>query len=105
MIRRQTGSEETDLIASLLKKIPKENEYQIPDYVSEMDYDGMGSIRLNRGKHHRDLIQLGYIDLDGQTVIITLTENANKELFELEFWKVDFTRLIKFPSPGEVFGF
>ena len=105
MIRRQISSEETDLIASLLKNISKNNEYQIPNYVLEMDDGGMGSIRLNAGKHHKDLIQVGYIDLDGQTVIITLTESENKELFELEFWKVDFTPLKKFPSPAEVFSF
>lgn len=62
----------------------------------------MGSLRLNSGIHASDLIQVKYTDTDGQMVIITLTENKNKKLFELEFWKVDFNPLNKFPFPDEV---
>lgn len=102
MVKRQIRLEEKNLIVYLLKQISKNKEYQIPSHVSDMNDDGMGSLQLNNGKHFKDLVQVKYIDLDGQKVIITLTENENRELFELEFWKVDFMPLKKFPLPEEL---
>jgi uncharacterized lipoprotein YehR (DUF1307 family) len=58
----------------------------------------MGSIQLSsKGRHHKDLIQMQYVDVDGQKVIITLTENQAEELFDLDMWKVDFSPLKQFP--------
>jgi hypothetical protein len=102
MIERLIKQEEKNLIAYLLEQVSTAKEYRIPNYVSDLDDGGMGSLQLNNGKHFKDLIQVEYIDLDGQKVIITLTENENRELFDLDFWKVDFEPLKKFPLPEEL---
>jgi hypothetical protein len=86
----------------LLRQISTDKEYRIPTHVLDLNDGGMGSLQLNNGKHSKDLIQAQYIDLDGQKVIITLTENEKRELFDLDFWKVDFEPLKKFPLPEDI---
>jgi hypothetical protein len=93
MLQRQIRQEEKNLILFLLTQIFADKNYQIPSHVSDLNDGGMGSVQL---------IQMEYIDLDGQRLIITLTENENQELFELDFWKVDFSPLKKFPSPEKL---
>jgi len=66
----------------------------------------MGSIRFvssnpNRA-YYSDLVQVEYLDVDNVQVIITLTIDNHQELFELEFWKVNFERLVRYPNPEEV---
>lgn len=39
-----------------------------------------------------------FTDLDGVEVIASLNIDANGKLFELDIWKTDFRKLIKFPN-------
>ena len=39
-----------------------------------------------------------FADLDGIEVIASLNIDENGDLFELDIWKTDFSRLIKFPE-------
>ena len=39
-----------------------------------------------------------FTDLDGIEVIASLNIDENGELFELDIWKTDFSKLIKFPD-------
>lgn len=73
--------------------------------VVDLNDGNMGSIRFKRTenrKYGRDLIQVQYTDSDSQFVYITLTEDDQGDLYELEFWKVDFKPLIKYPKLAEL---
>ena len=52
--------------------------------------------------HSRDLIQASYKDKDEAEVLITLTLDNYNNLYELEFWKTDFSELIDYPKPNQV---
>jgi hypothetical protein len=80
----------------------------IPDYCSTMNDGEMGSISFdlhNSATYGSDLIQVEYLDLDEILVIITLSIDTNGNLYELEFWKVDFCKLNKYPEPGDILKF
>jgi hypothetical protein len=99
-MQREIRQEEKVLIAYLLEQLPdNSNQYNIPLFIKELEDGGMGSIQLtDEGRHHKDLIQMQYVDADGQKVIITLTENQAGQLFDLDIWKVDFSPLKQFPT-------
>ncbi|RZJ98888.1 MAG: hypothetical protein EOO46_23600 [Flavobacterium sp.] len=103
-MQREIRQKEKDLIAYLLEQLPaNSNQYRIPLQVTELQDGGMGSIRLtDKGRHHKDLIQLQYVDVDGQMVIITLTESHAGELFELDIWNVNFSALKQYPTVEEL---
>ena len=70
-------------------------------------YEGgiMGSINLagsDPDQYAGDLIQVEYTDSDQVEVIITLTRDKNNHLLDLDFWKADFSKLIRYPVPGQV---
>jgi hypothetical protein len=99
-MQRQIRQEEKDLIAFMIAHLPEgKGNFVIPEQVNELADGGMGSLQINeRGAHYKDLTQMEYTDVDGQKALITLTENGNGELFDLDIWKVDFSTLKKFPS-------
>ena len=73
--------------------------------VAEMQDGGMGSIRFLGGADRRragSLAQAKYVDDDGVTVSIELNVDEAGKLFELDFWKVDFSPLHRYPSPEEL---
>ena len=97
-MQRKITDQEKTLIVFLLSKSGK--TYNVPEFVTELNDGGMGSIRLtDSGSHLRDLIQLKYVDSDNVPVFITLTESDFNELYELDIWKVNFEPLKRFPSP------
>lgn len=66
---------------------------------------GMGSIRFVGAKDcHRagSIAEATYLDDDGMTVSIELSLDEDASLFELDFWKVDFSPLRRYPSPGDL---
>ena len=103
-MRRLIRQEETDLIQYLISRLPEgSSQYSIPSEVLELEDGRMGSLQLNNnGTRHKDLIQMKYHDSDGQTVLITLTENQSGELFDFDIWKVDFRGLIIYPKPEDL---
>lgn len=106
MIKRRISNQEIILIDHLLKLVSE--EYNIPKEVEELKDGNMGSIRFVDiqqsfpRKYLRDLIQVSYSDFDEIVVLVTLTLDNFNNLFELEFWKTDFSALIEYPRPEQV---
>lgn len=75
--------------------------------VEDMEDGGMGSIRFlgKDGHGHRFgkvYSECEYRDVDGVTVLITLVVDRQGYPFELDFWKVDFLSLKRFPTKDQV---
>lgn len=103
--KRIIRQNEKDLIAFLLYQLdlnPK--EYPVDEYVDEYEDGKMGSISLGGdvSAYAGDLIQVEYIDSDETPVVITLTKDDKNHLLDLDFWKVDFTKLIDYPTPDKI---
>ncbi len=65
----------------------------------------MGGIRFARPDARRfgaELARGEYLDSDGVPVSITINADDHGELFELDFWKVDFSPLKHYPRPQDV---
>jgi uncharacterized SAM-dependent methyltransferase len=65
----------------------------------------MGSIRFLNGadrRRSRSIAEAQYVDDDGVLVSIELNVDEMNELFELDFWKVDFSPLRRYPSPADL---
>ena len=65
----------------------------------------MGSIRF---AHHasrrygKTFAEARFLDEDGVLVSIALNMDEHGDPLELDFWKVDFTPLRRYPSPSEI---
>lgn len=75
--------------------------------VEDMQDGGMGGIHfLATGcteRHYaKTLAQARYLDDDGVVVSIVITVDQNGELYEVDFWKVDFSPLKRYPEASEV---
>lgn len=70
--------------------------------VEDMDDAGMGSILFVSSKPDRvlgkDIASCQFQDLDGVAVLATLSLDQHGDLYELDIWKTDFSRLIRLPS-------
>jgi len=104
--KRVLREEEKIIIQFLLSKIPtSDTEYSIADMVEEYEGSHMGSINLNNANadlYDKDLIQAEYTDADKIPVVLSLTVDKNNQLLDLDFWKSDFSRLIKYPKPEDL---
>ena len=102
---RPIRQNELDLLAFLLQQINlKLEDYTIAELVEEYEGGKMGSISLggNPEAYASDLIRVEYTDADGIHVVITLTKDANNQLLDLDFWKVDFSKLLEYPIPDKI---
>jgi hypothetical protein len=73
--------------------------------VADMQDGGMGSIRfLGFGPKSfgMALVEAQYLDSDGVLVSITVNADKQGQLFELDFWKVDFSPLKRYPNPSDL---
>ena len=104
--RRKIRENERNLIIFLLEKLQLNTEqYPINEDVEEYEGGKMGSISLGNpmiSQYKDDLIQAKYKDSDGTEVVITLTQCAKNQLLDLDFWKVDFSKLITYPKPKDL---
>ncbi len=71
--------------------------------VEDMSDGGMGSIRFRaarRGKRlfGQQISEATFVDDDGIAVSATLNLDQHGELFELDLWKVDNSRLRRYPE-------
>jgi hypothetical protein len=103
---RKLNEKEMVLIKHLLH-IAKDDRVSIklPELIEVMQDGEMGSIQFgsrNGRSFGKDIVQVKYVDQDSIPVFITLIEDNHGALFELEFWKVNFSKLIEFPSPTQV---
>ena len=103
MALRPIKPEEQSLIAHLLSLVNEGSRYAIPQEVQNMGNAGTGSIQLSsRGDYAANLVEGDYKDADGRDVLITLSTNEYDELYDLDIWKADFSRLAQFPEPEKV---
>jgi hypothetical protein len=73
--------------------------------VVEMLDGGMGSIRFLSGsdrRRSRSIAGAEYVDDDAVLVSIELNVDEKEELFERDFWKVDFSPLRRYPNPEDL---
>ena len=105
---RKIRQEETELVSFLLQECNFTiGDYPIAEEVYEYEGGIMGSINFmgsDPDAYDGDLIQAEYQDVDGVDVIITITKDKNNLLLDLDFWKKDFSKLIRYPTP-ELLGF
>ena len=102
---RPIRQQETELIRFLLIKLNLDpRDYPVSEQVDEYEGGKMGSISLggNVDAYDGDLIQAEYLDSDGTPVVITLTKDNQNHLLDLDFWKVDFSKLIDYPKPDQL---
>lgn len=102
---RPIRENEKILIAFLLTQAGLSPEaYPYSEEVDEYEGGKMGSISVggNPDTYAGDIIQAHYTDTDGTDVVITLTRDADNRLLDLDFWKVDFSRLLAYPAPAQL---
>lgn len=103
--KRPPRTEEITLIHFLLETLNLEvNNHPISELVEEYEGGKMGSISLggNPDAYAGDLIRVEYIDTDETPVVITLTHDDQNQLLDLDFWKIDFSKLLTYPSPDKI---
>jgi hypothetical protein len=106
MAPRPLKREETAVIARLLEMVPDEARPQFEQgmLVEEMLDGGMGSLLFidESGRSRRmgrELVTAEYIDEDQIPVLISINLDEEGDLFELDFWKVNFMPLKRYPRP------
>lgn len=103
---RKIRVEEKAFILFLLAECGADEQiYPVACEVYEYEGGIMGSINLagsDPDQYAGDLIQVEYTDSDQVEVIITLTRDKNNHILDLDFWKADFSKLIRYPVPGQV---
>lgn len=76
--------------------------------VRDMTDGGMGSIRFlfpdsrEPARLGKTVAEAEYMDSDGVSVQIAVNLDQEGELFELDFWKVDFSALRAYPDPSQI---
>jgi len=103
---REIRPEELTLLTFLLEQCRfTRDDFPVASTVSEYEGGIMGSINMEGSDpdlYAGDLIQVGYTDVDGIEVIITLTKDMNNQLLDLDFWKMNFSKLICYPTPDKL---
>ena len=100
---RKITVSERQLVSYLLEQVGI--SIDIPEMILDMKDGGMGSISfdINETQKRANLIAGGtFLDEDGILVEFELTNDDNGNLLELDFWKVDFSKLISFPKLNEI---
>ena len=73
--------------------------------VADMQDGGMGSIQFEpymSRTYGKEIAGAQYIDADGTPISIVLNVDKNDVLYELDFWKVDFSKLIRYPNAEDL---
>ena len=72
--------------------------------VTPMSDGNMGSLKLSFDTENnsfrqfgREVSQLSFVDTDGIEVLVSLFVDKQGNLFELDVWKTDFSKLLSFP--------
>jgi len=110
MMRPINGSERELVRTMLLRKGPQAEELDQKlacALVEDMQDGGMGSIRFlatgnNQPASCEALAEAEYTDDDGVLVSIVVNGDDTGALSELDFWKVDFSPLRRYPLPSDL---
>ncbi|MDC2862973.1 MULTISPECIES: DUF6984 family protein [Delftia] len=105
---RLLRAEEKALLSAMLsqqKKIPDVENRIALARVYDMSDGGMGSIKFVGSDENtlgENLAEASYFDDDGVQVIITVYGDEAGNLYEVDFWRVDFLPLKKYPQPDSL---
>jgi len=105
---RALRDEEKAVIIALLGSTQNELIWNIDTVlVEDMNDGGMGSVCFMplSGKIQRFGKVVGeaeYLDEDNVPVSILVNVDDENQLYELDFWKVDFSSLIQYPQPEQL---
>jgi len=106
---RPLRQEETEVLEALLGMVPSNAKPPHEEELFAVDLrdGGMGSIRFvaepdQPRKMGRELVTAHYIDEDRVPVSISINVDQNGRLFEMDFWKVDFSPLRRYPTQSEL---
>ena len=101
---RKLKDDEKRLIKKLLVDVEHINNLD-DIIVKPMSDGGMGSLLLFSSKKNNEnrffgkqLSEFQFTDIDGINVIASLNVDTDGELFELDIWKTDFSKLKKIPK-------
>ena len=103
---RPLREEEIELVLSLLHRTTYSGNLKDilqSSRVVDMKDGGMGSIRFVRAEPRilgSVLQEAQYTDEDGICVSIAINTDNMGDLFELDFWRVDFSPLKRYPKPS-----
>ncbi len=75
--------------------------------VEDMSDGGMGSIRFlkpneSERRFGKAVAKAEYTDEDGVLVSIALNVDRDGDLYEVDFWKVDFSPLKRYPRASDI---
>ena len=107
---RKLRKEEAALIAAMVRNNPKANELlrSLSEHpVEDMNDGGMRSLRFRTADNRpvrfgKKIAEAEFTDEDGTLVSAVVNVDENGELFELDFWKVDFSPLKRYPRPEQL---
>ena len=105
---RQLREEERELIRFLLSKtqaVVSLDDALGASPVVDMKDGGMGSIRFVGSEPRimgKVIAEAEYVDSDGVLVSISINSDNDDCLFEVDFWKVDFSSLKRYPKYSEL---
>jgi len=100
--------EEHDLIFSMLSGLYDSMELEkilVNSRVTDMQDGGMGSLQFGMREHRsveKVVAEARYLDSDGVLVSIVINTDKEGKLFELDFWKVDFSSLRRYPTHSDL---
>lgn len=104
---RPLRKNESEVLEALLGMVPGNVKLPSEDEMLAVDLSdgGMGSIRLTdksdrARKMGRELVTANYIDEDQIPVVISINLDQDGRLFEMDFWKVDYSPLKRYPTPA-----
>lgn len=104
---RKPNLQEVKLLEFLIKKstIPIPVNWNESLLVCNMNDGGMGGLRLypkgdtlSPKLFGKQVSEYQFTDLDGIEVFASLYLDKDGELFELDIWKTNFEKLVKFPN-------
>jgi hypothetical protein len=106
---RPLRQEESEVLKALLGMVPSNAKPPLEDGPLALDLadGGMGSIRFTDQsdrprKMGGELVTAHYIDDDQIPVIISINLDKDGKLFEMDFWKVDYSSLKRYPTSAEL---
>lgn len=106
---RPLNAEERALLSALVPSdilVAQGSDFLECARVSDLMDGGMGSIRFDGSQQHRRraraVAEARYVDDDGTPVSIEVNVDESNRLFEVDFWKVDFSPLRRYPEPHDL---
>jgi hypothetical protein len=110
---RKLTPQEENLLELLVQKSNSDfTDWKNEISVAEMNDGEMGSLKLfpkgisdSNRIFGKQVSEVAFHDSDGVMVIASLNIDSAGELFELDIWKTNFGKLIKFPDSPAQFDF